>query len=64
VRLDPPAELREPYDLRIRQRRLLLPRPVDRQLLRPARRGGVPRALLGADRPGDDSAVAHLVCTD
>ena len=36
VRLDPPAELREPHDLRIRQRRLLLPRGLDRLLLRPA----------------------------
>ena len=30
VRFDPPAELREPDDLRIRQRRLLLLRRVDR----------------------------------
>ena len=37
VRFDPPAQLREPHDLRIRQRRLLLPRRVDRLLLRPAR---------------------------
>ena len=38
VRLDPPAELREPHDLRIGQRRLLLPLRLDRLLLRPARR--------------------------
>ena len=36
VRLDPPAQLREPHDLRVRQRRLLLPLRLDRLLLRPA----------------------------
>ena len=61
VRFDPPAELREPHDLRIRQRRLLLPLRVDRLFLRPARRRGVDGELLGADRLGDDLAVAHLV---
>ena len=61
VRFDPPAELREPYDLRIRQRRLVLPLRVDRLFLRPARRRGVNRTLLGGDRLGDDFAVAHLV---
>ena len=42
VRLDPPAQLREPHDLRIRQRRLVLPLRVDRLLPAsrpPARRG-------------------------
>ena len=42
VRFDPPAQLREPHDLRIGQRRLLLPRRLDRLLpasRRPARRG-------------------------
>ena len=61
VRFDPPAQLREPHDLRIRQRRLLLPLRLDRLFLRPARRRGVDGELLGADRPGDDLAVAHLV---
>ena len=36
VRLDPAAELRQLHDVRIRQRRLLLPRRVDRLFLRPA----------------------------
>ena len=35
VRFDPPAQLREPHDLRIRQRRLLLPRRLDRPFLVP-----------------------------
>ena len=61
VRFDPPAEPREPHDLRIRQRRLLLPLRVDRLFLRPASRRGVNRTLLGGDRLGDDFAVAHLV---
>ncbi len=30
VRFDPPAQLREPHDLRVRQRGLLLPRRLDR----------------------------------
>ena len=61
VRLDPPAQLLEPHDLRVRQRRsLLLPR-VDRLLLGPARRQGVDGEPLGADRPGDDLPVAHRV---
>ena len=38
VRFDPPAELREPDDLRIGQRRLVLPRRLDRLFLRPASR--------------------------
>ena len=41
VRFDPPAELREPHDLRIRQRRLLLPLRIDRMFLRPACRRSV-----------------------
>src|SRR5260221_7016219 len=61
VRFDPPAELREPYDLRIRQRRLVLPLRVDRLFLRPACRRGVGGELLGADRLGADLAVAPLV---
>ena len=61
MRFDPPAELREPNDLRIRQRRLLLPLGLDRLFLRPARRQGVNGKPLGGDRPGDDLAVPHLV---
>ena len=60
VRFDPPAQLRESHDLRIGQRRLLLPRWVDRLFLRPAGRQGVDGELLGGDRLGDDLAVAHL----
>src|SRR6202451_4520591 len=51
-RFDPPAEPREPHNLRIRQRRLLLPLRVDRLFLRPASRRGVHRTLLGGDRLG------------
>ena len=36
VRLDAPAQLGESHDLRIRQRRLLLPLRVDRRSSRPA----------------------------
>ena len=61
VRFDPPAQLRESHDLRIRQRRLLLPLRLDRLFLRPARRRGVDGKLLGGDRLGDDLAVPHLV---
>ena len=61
VRFDPPTELREPYDLGVRQCRLVLPVRLDRLFLRPARRRGVNGELLGADRFGDDLAVAHLV---
>ena len=61
VRFDPPAQLREPHDLRIRQRRLLLPLRLDRLFLRPACRRGVDGKLLGGDRLGDDLAVPHLV---
>ena len=61
VRFDPPAQLREPHDLRIRQRRLLLPLRLDRLFLRPACRRGVDGKPLGGDRLGDDLAVPHLV---
>ena len=61
VRFDPPSQLRESHDLRIRQRWLLLPLRVDRLFLRPACRRGVDGKLLGGDRLGDDLAVPHLV---
>ena len=61
VRLDPPAQLREAHDLRIRQRGLLPPLRLDRLLLRPACRQGLNGKLLGGDRPGDDLAVPHCV---
>ena len=61
VRFDPPAQLREPHDLRIRQRGLVLPLRLDRLLLRAACRRGVDGKLLGGDRLGDDLAVPHLV---
>ena len=61
ARFDPPAELREPHDLRIRQRWLVLPLRLDRLLLRPTCRRGVDGRLLVGDRLGDDLAVPHLV---
>ena len=61
VRFDPPAQLREPHDLRIRQRWLLLLGRLDRLFPCSASRRGVDGTLLGGDRPGDDTAVAHLV---
>ena len=61
VRFDPPAELHEPHDLRIRQRRLVRHLRVDRLFLCPARRQGVDGELLAADRLGDDLAVAHRI---
>ena len=61
VRFDPPAELHEPHDLRIRQRRLLLLLRLDRLFLRPACRRGVNGKPLGGDRLGDDVTVPHLV---
>ncbi len=61
VRLDPPAQLRESNDLRIRQYRLLLPCRLDRPFLRPAARRGVDGNLLRGNRLGDDLSVAHLV---
>ncbi len=60
VRFDPPPELYELHDLRIRQRRLLLPLRVDRHFLGTAGRQGVHGTLFGGDRPGDDFAVSHL----
>ena len=50
VRFDPPSQLREPHDLRVRQCRLLLPLRVDRLFLRPAGRRGLDGELLGGDR--------------
>ena len=61
VRFDPPAQLRESHDLRIRQRRLLLPLRLDRLFLRAACRRGIDGKPLGGDRLGDDLAVPHLV---
>ena len=61
VRLDPPAQLREPHDLGVRQRWLLLLRRLDRLVLRTACGRGERGTLLGGDRLGDDVAVAHLV---
>ena len=60
VCFDPPAQLHKPYDLRIRQRGLLLLLPVDRQYPRPAGRRSVHGTPLGGDRLGDDFTVAHL----
>ena len=61
VRFDPPSQLRESHDLRIRQCRLFLPLRVDRHFLRPACRRGVDGKLLGGDCLGNDLAVPHLV---
>ena len=61
VRFDPPAQLRELQDLRIRQRRLLLPLRLDRLFMRPACRRSLDGKLLGGDGLGDDLAVPHLV---
>ncbi len=61
MRFDPPAQSREPHDLRIRQRRLILPLRLDHVLLRPACRRGVDGTLLGGDCLGGDLAVAHRV---
>ena len=61
VRFDPPAQLREPHDLRIGQRWLLLTPWLDRHFLRPASRRGVDGKLLGGDCLGDDFTVPHLV---
>ena len=36
VRFDPPAQLRKPHHLRVRQRWLVLPLRLDRLFLRPA----------------------------
>ena len=61
VRFDPSAELREQYDLRIRERRLILALRVDLLFLRPAGRPGDDRQVFGGDRLGDDLAIAHLI---
>src|SRR6266550_3126036 len=61
VRFDPPSQLRESHDLRIRQCWLLLPLRVDRFFLGPACRRGADGKLLGGDHRGDDLAVPHLV---
>ena len=61
VRFDPPAQLREPHDLRIGQRRQRPAAPARSPLLRPACRRGVDGEPLGGDRLVDDLAVAHLV---
>ncbi len=61
VRFDPPAQLRQPHNLRIRQRWLVLPLRLDRLLLRPACQRGVDGEPLAGDLLGDDLAAAHLV---
>ena len=48
VRFDPPADLREPHDLALRQRWLLLPLRLDRLFPRPACQRGVDGKLLVA----------------
>ena len=59
--LDLPPQLREPHDLRIRQRRLILLVWLDR-LVRGAARRRRPRGdLLGGHSPGDHDAIPHLV---
>ena len=60
VRFDPPAQLREPQDLRIGKRRPLLPLRLDGQFPRPACRHGVDGELLGGDRLSDNVTVTHL----
>ena len=61
VRFDPPAHLRQPNDLRIRQRWLLLPLGLDRLLLRAALRRCADGMLLGGNGLGDDLAIPNLV---
>ena len=61
MRLDPPAELHQPHDLRVRQGRLPLPLRLDRLFPRSARRRGDDGKLLGGDRLVDDLAVPHRV---
>ncbi len=61
VRFDPLAELHEPHDLRVRQCRLILVRPLDRLFLCSTCRRGVDGAPLGGDVLHDDLAVVHLV---
>ena len=66
---EPPAQPREPHDLRIRQRWLLLPIQVDRLYLRPAGRQGVDELGIGmiddvveveAVAPGEGAASEAL----
>ncbi len=61
VRFDPPAKLGEPHDLRIGQCWLLLPRWLDGQLLRSARRRGADLEQFRADRLGGNFTAPHLV---
>jgi hypothetical protein len=61
VRFDPPAEPREPHDLRVGQRWLFLLCGLDRLLVCSSSGQGVDGTLLGGDRLGDDVAVAHRV---
>jgi hypothetical protein len=61
VGFDLPAQLRELQDLGVGQRRLVLPRRLDRLLPGSACRRSDEGTLLGGDRPFHDGAVAHLV---
>ena len=61
VRLDPPAQPGQVQHLRIGQDRSPGLLRVDRHLAGPAGRDGAGRHRLGADRSGDDLAVAHRV---
>ena len=61
MRFDPPAELHEPHDLRIRQGGLLLSLGLDLLFLRSTRRRGEDGPFLGGDRLSDDFAVPHRV---
>ena len=61
VRLDPPAQLREPHDLRVGQCSLVPALRLDRHFPRSASRRGVDGELFGAQGLGDDFVVTHLV---
>ena len=61
VRFDPPAELHQPHDLRIRQHRLSPPLRLDRPFPRATFRQGMDGMLLGTDRLRDDLVIAHGV---
>ena len=61
VRFDAPAQLRQPHDLVISQRRLLLALRLDRLFFGPTGRQGAEGELLGGDGRSDDFSVAHLV---
>ena len=61
VRFYAPSQPGEPDHLRIRQRRLILPRHVDRLFPGPTGGRGTGRELLRVDRLGDDLAVSHPV---